>query len=74
MLALHVPSPGGLGFLKHGSLLRLRGNGKASYSLALEVREYHFHHILLAKSPAQIQAGECWGLWVTGGRGNLFGV
>lgn len=67
ILASPVPASRGLGFLKCGSLLRLKGNFKSSYSLAFEVREYPFYHILLAKSPAEIQGCEYWEMWGGGG-------
>lgn len=70
-----MPASHGLGFLKCGSLLRLRGNLKSSYSLAFEVREYPFYHSLLAKSPAEIQGCGYWEVWGGGGsaEGILFG-
>lgn len=70
-----VPASRGLGFLKRGSLLRPKGNLKSSYSLAFEVREYPFYHILSAKSPSEIQGCGYWEVWGGGGvaEGILFG-
>lgn len=75
ILASPVPASRSLGFLKRGSLLRLKGNFKSSYSLAFEVREYPFYHILSAKSPAEIQGCDYWEMWGGGGgaEGILFG-
>lgn len=49
---LHVSSPCGRGLLQHGSTLRLNGRCQTPYSVALELREHHSHHILLSKKPS----------------------
>lgn len=48
------------GLLQHGSTLRLNGRCQTPYSVALELREHHSHHILLSRKPSpDVNTEEC---------------